>query len=134
MSILLHIPVETEELSKRIVGVAIEVHRHLGPGFLEHVYSEALAYELRLNEIPFEREKIVHVTYKGADIAEHRLDFLINKQLIVELKTVNCFLPIHTAQLLSYLKATGLSLGLLINFHVTKLSTGVKRVILTNNY
>jgi GxxExxY protein len=126
------VPEQIDALAKRVIGASIEVHRALGPGFLESVYSKALACELNLNNIPFECEKTVHVTYKGFTISEHKLDLLVDEQLVVELKSVDCFLPIHTAQTLSYLKATGLPLGLLINFHVPNLGTGgIKRVVLT---
>ena len=126
------IPENIDSLAKRVIGAAIEVHSNLGPGYLESIYSEALACELKFRDIPFERERNIHVHYKGTPIGEHRLDFLVDNQLVVELKAVDSLLPIHVAQTLSYLKATGLPLGLLINFHVPYLGLGsIKRVVLT---
>ncbi|MBV6436377.1 MAG: hypothetical protein AELANPGJ_01636 [Anaerolineae bacterium] len=121
---------DVNRLSHRVIGAAIEVHRHLGPGYLESVYEEALAVELAERAIPFSRQHIITVNYKGAAVGESRLDFLIDHRLIVELKAVDDFHPIHTAQVISYLRATRLTLGLLINFNVTTLKTGIRRVIL----
>ena len=118
-----------EALAHSVIGAAIEVHTVLGPGFLENMYEEALASELSLRKIPFERQKKIGLYYKGCSIGEHRVDLLVDGQLIVELKVVDSFFPIHTAQVLSYLKATDLKLGLLINFNVTSLKIGIKRVI-----
>lgn len=120
-----------DELSNRVIGAALEVHSILGPGYLESIYEEALAKELGLKNIPFERQKIIQLSYKGMLIGEHRLDFLIDKQIVLELKTVDSLAAIHTAQVLSYLKMMELELGLLINFNVPSLRTGIKRVILT---
>ncbi|OGA52740.1 MAG: GxxExxY protein [Betaproteobacteria bacterium RIFCSPLOWO2_12_FULL_62_58] len=114
-----------------VIGAALEVHRILGPGFLESVYEEALAMELELRGIPFERQKMIGVSYKGRQIGEGRTDFVIECSLIVELKAVEKLLPVHQAQVLSYLKATGCRLGLLINFHEGLLRDGVKRVVLS---
>lgn len=120
---------ELNHLVERVIGAAIEVHRALGPGYLEKVYEEALAVEFRLQEIPFERQYPVSVIYKGHPCGEGKLDFLVGGVLVVELKTVEQFAEIHRAQVISYLKVTGLDLGLLINFHVPILKDGVKRVI-----
>lgn len=122
---------EVDDLARKMIGAAIEVHRALGPGYIESVYEEALAYEIGLNNISFERQVKVRVAYKGHPVGEGRLDFLIAKLLPVELKAIEAFAPIHQAQLLSYLKMTGLQLGLLINFNVPLLKQGIKRVILT---
>ncbi len=116
-------------LSDAVIGAAIEVHRHLGPGYLEAVYDAALAIELRLRDIPFERQVAVPVLYKGYDLGEGRLDLLVGKELLVELKAVENLAPIHRAQVLSYLKATGLHLGLLINFNVPVLKSGIRRIV-----
>lgn len=121
---------ETERLAHEAIGAAIEVHRHLGPGVLESVYEEALCIELALREIPFKRQHVVAVEYKGRQIGEGRLDLLVGDRLIVELKAIDNLAPIHTAQALSYLKATGHKLCLLINFNVAVLKHGIKRVIL----
>ncbi|MDF1552155.1 MAG: GxxExxY protein [Deferrisomatales bacterium] len=121
---------QCDAIAKVVIGAAIEVHRVLGPGFLESVYEEALAHEFGLRGIAFERQAPVAVNYKGHPVGEGRLDLLVGGVLIVELKAVDQLAPIHHAQLLSYLKATGLSLGLLINFKVPVLKRGIKRVVL----
>ena len=120
---------ETDRLATAVIGAAIEVHRILGPGYLESIYEGALAVELELRGVPFERQKPVCVAYKGHKIGEGRLDVLAGDKLIVELKTVDGLAPIHTAQVMSYLKAMNLPLGLLINFNVPVLRYGIRRVI-----
>ena len=115
----------------RVIGAAIEVHRLLGPGFLESVYEEALCVELVLRGMHFARQVPVGVAYKGKPVGEARLDLLVDECLIVELKTAEAIAPIHVAQVISYLKATKLMLGLLITFNVTVLRRGIKRVIQT---
>jgi GxxExxY protein len=123
------IPAEDEELARQIIGAAIEVHRLLGPGFLESVYERALCHELTLRGIAFERQKDLIVCYKDLEITGQRLDLLVGARVIAELKTVETLAPIHQAQLLSYLKAMGLRLGLIINFKVLVLKDGIKRVV-----
>jgi GxxExxY protein len=123
------IPEKDEELANTIIGAAIEVHRMLGPGFLESIYERALCHELALREVAFERQKELIVRYKDLDIPGQRLDLLVGGRVIVDLKTVETFAPIHQAQILSYLKSTGLRLGLLINFKVQILKDGIKRVV-----
>jgi GxxExxY protein len=118
-----------DELAYEVIGAAIEVHRHLGPGYLENVYEEALALEFRLRGLPFERQKEVAVEYKEKPVGEGRLDFLVAERLVVELKAVEALAPIHRAQVISYLKSTRLRLGLLINFNVTILKDGLQRII-----
>ncbi len=120
-----------DQLAHDVIGAAIEVHRMPGPGFLESVYEEALCVELKLRGIPFESQVNQGVDYKGHHVGDGRLDLLIDKALIVELKTVEELVPIHAAQVISYLKATGYSLGLLINFNVPVLKEGIKRIILS---
>jgi GxxExxY protein len=120
-----------DQLVHDVIGAAIEVHRMLGPGFLESVYEEALCVELKLRGIPFERQVNHGVDYKGHHVGDGRLDLLIDKTLIVELKAVEELVPIHTAQVISYLKGTGYRLGLLINFNVPVLKEGIRRVILS---
>jgi GxxExxY protein len=120
-----------DALTRAIIGAAIEVHRHLGPGFLEGVYEEALVIELALRGIPFERQKPVPVSYKGHSVGEGRIDLLVAADLLVELKAVEALAPIHTAQVISYLKATRLHLGLLIYFNVPVLRAGIQRVVLS---
>ena len=106
-----------DRLARMVIGAAIEVHRHLGPGYLESVYEEALIVELGLRSGPFERQVPIRVVYKGHDIGDGRLDLLVDTELIVEMKAVEMLAPIHSAQVISYLKATGRHLGLLINFN-----------------
>ncbi len=119
-----------EQLAHEIIGAAIEVHKAFGPGLLEQSYEAALAYELELRGVPFERQKNIPLKYKGKSVAESRLDFLVGNQVVVELKAVDNILPIHQAQVISYLKISGLKLGLLINFNVPVLRQGIKRVII----
>lgn len=121
---------EINRLSYSVIGAAIEVHHELGPGFLESTYEEALCIELRLRDMPFVRQPLVTVGYKGHDVGEARLDLLVGGVLVVELKAVDALLPIHSAQVLSYLRATGHHLGLLINFNVRVLTDGIKRIVL----
>jgi GxxExxY protein len=116
-------------LAREVIGAALEVHRHLGPGFLESVYEEALAVELSLRGVPYVRQKAFGLSYKGHEIGEGRLDLLVGDELLVELKAVEALAPIHKAQVISYLKATGCHLGLLINFNVPVLKTGIQRVV-----
>jgi GxxExxY protein len=118
-----------EELTHAVIGAAIEVHRALGPGYLESVYEEALCTELTARYIPFVRQHVIAVDYKGHRVGESRADFIVGGALIVELKAVEKLAELHTAQVLSYLKATRLSLALLINFNVPTLKHGIKRVI-----
>ena len=100
-----------------IIGAAMEAHRELGQGFLESVYQEALAIEFSSRDIPFEREKTIPITYKGTTLTgQFRADFICYGDIIVELKTVDCFDKMHFAQILNYLKATNLNVGLLVNF------------------
>jgi GxxExxY protein len=122
---------ELDELAYAVIGAAIEVHRLLGPGFLESVYEEALCVELTLRGIRFARQLPIGVQYKGQKVGEARLDLVVDDSLVVELKAVEGVAPIHVAQILSYLKATRLRLGLLISFNVTTLRRGIKRVIYT---
>ncbi|MCX7855588.1 MAG: GxxExxY protein [Anaerolineae bacterium] len=118
-------------LSNRIIGAALEVHRQLGPGLLESAYEECLAYELSLSNIPFERQKPVPVVYKGIRLdCGFRVDLLVGNLVVVELKAVDALMPVHQAQVLTYLKLTGCRLGLLINFNVVRLREGIKRVVL----
>jgi GxxExxY protein len=122
---------QVDATANAVIGAALEVHRVLGPGFLESVYEEAMAVELGLRQIRFERQKPIGVLYKGCPIGEGRLDFFVQDSLVVELKAAEKLLPIHQAQVMSYLKATGYRLGLLINFHERLLREGVRRVVLS---
>jgi GxxExxY protein len=116
----------------RVIGAALEVHSLLGPGFLESVYEEALCAELTLRSIRFQRQVPVSVSYKGRTVGESRLDVLVDRSLVVELKAVDAIAPIHVAQVISYLKAADLRLGLIITFNVVALRRGIKRVIRTH--
>jgi GxxExxY protein len=122
---------QVEQLAYRAIGAAIEVHRLTGPGFLESVYQESLEIEFRIRGIPCQPKKPVAITYKGYPVGKGQLDFLVGDILIVELKAVEKLAPIHEAQVISYLKMTKNSLGLLINFNVPILKEGIKRIILT---
>lgn len=121
---------ETETLANAVIGSAIEVHRTLGPGYLESIYEEAMSIELTTRRIPFSRQCPVAVKYKGHSLGEGRVDFIVGTRVVVELKAVVQFHDVHQAQVLSYLKATGLRLGLLLNFHSALLKDGIRRIIL----
>lgn len=123
------IPAQDEQLAKTIIGAAIEVHRELGPGFLESIYRKAMAYELSSQGMQVEEEKEILVPYKDIQIPGQRLDLRVGGRIIVELKCVEQFAPIHQAQLISYLKATRLRLGLLINFKTQLVKDGIKRIV-----
>ena len=122
---------ELRDLSYRVIGAAMEVHRVLGAGFLESVYGDALAIELEECGILFEKEVEVSVNYKGRKVGTGRMDFVIDSTIIVELKAVESLRPVHDAQVISYLKMTGYPLGLLINFNVPLLKEGIRRLILS---
>ena len=124
------LPEKHEQLIQRVIGAAIEVHRHLGPGFLESIYERALCHELKLQAIPFEKQVEILVPYKDISIPGQRVDLIIDEFLVLELKAVEDILPIHEAQLLSYLKSTELKIGLIINFKVKQLKSGIRRIIL----
>jgi GxxExxY protein len=124
------IPPEAEHWGKALLDAAFEVHTILGAGFLERLYEDALCYELKLRQAPFERQKAIIVPYKDFRIEGQRLDLLIGGLVIAEIKAVDDIHPIHQAQLMSYLKATGLRLGFIINFNVPHLKRGIRRVVL----
>jgi GxxExxY protein len=122
-----------KELTNQIIGAAIEVHRALGPGLLESAYQVCLCQELTLRQISFERQKSIPLEYKGVLLdCGYRLDLLVANKIVVELKTVELILPVHEAQLLTYLKLTRCKVGLLINFNVPVLRSGIKRMVLGN--
>jgi GxxExxY protein len=121
---------DVEQLAHRAIGAAIEVHRHLGPGFVERVYEEAMAVELSIRRIPFQRQFEIDIQYKEHPVATSRLDLLIDDKLIVELKAVESIGPLHVKQMLSYLAASGLELGLVFNFNVPSMNErGIRRVL-----
>ena len=117
-------------LTERIIGCAIEVHRQLGPGLLESTYESALAVELELNGPRFQRQVPFPISYKGRIIGEHRLDLLVEKAVVLEIKSVDRHEPVFEAQVLTYLKITGLKRALLINFNARLLKEGIKRFVL----
>ncbi|GAB6083998.1 GxxExxY protein [Desulfuromonas carbonis] len=117
-------------LSEQIIGGAIEVHRELGPGLLESLYEKALCFELERRSLSVQNQLEVPVLYKGQRLGVHRLDLLVEYQIVVELKAVDRFDPVHQAQLLGYMKLAHKPLGLLINFNVPVLKDGVKRIVL----
>ena len=122
---------EINQLTERIIGAGIEVHRELGPGLLESAYQRALAYELRLRGIVFEEQKLCPITYKDLVIDDaYRLDFLVAGLVVVELKTVDVLLEVHDAQVLTYLKFSRCHVGLLLNFRSTILTRGLRRLAL----
>lgn len=118
-----------DELAERTIGAAIEVHKQLGPGFLEAFYEEALSIELDERGIPHERQVPTRLTYKGRVLGDARVDMVVGGDLVVELKTVDSLQPVHRAQALAYLKALDLPLGLLMNFNTALLKKGLRRVI-----
>lgn len=120
----------TNELTHEIIGAAIDVHKHLGPGLLESAYEECLAHELGLRNLRVERQKAVPVVYKETKLeCGYRLDLLVEGQIVVELKSVEHLGPIHEAIMLTYLRLSGHRLGLLINFNVSVLKDGIRRFI-----
>ena len=120
-----------EELSQRVIGAAIEVHRSLGPGFLESFYEEALCIELDILGVPYERQKTIEIIYRNRKIGEHRLDLFIDGKLVLELKTVKEIDPIHYSVVRSYVKAAKATSGIILNFSSMPLT--IKRVGLDSN-
>ena len=122
---------DENEISNKIIQSAIEVHRHLGPGLLESAYEEWLCYELSRMGLSFKRQQSLPVEYKGIKLdCGYRLDLVVEEKVIVEVKSVEKLLPIHQAQLLTYLRLSELKLGLLINFNSALLKDGIKRMVL----
>ena len=122
---------EINELTKEVIGAAIEVHKVLGPGLMESVYEECLCHELGLRALRFERQKSLPIVFKEVKIdCGYRLDLLVANSVIVEIKAVEVLLPVHEAQLLTYLEVGGWTVGLLINFNVPLLKDGIKRIVL----
>ena len=117
------------DLTKRIIGCAIEVHRALGPGLQERTYENAMAIELRQQDLPFDRQVSVPVAYKGEWVGDYRLDLVVSDTVVVEIKSVERGDPLFEAQVLAYLKASGKRIGLLINFNSHLLSQGVRRFV-----
>ena len=120
-----------KELTEKIIGCAIRVHRELGPGYLEAIYENALAHELRKQGLRIERQRTAKVVYDGVEVGEHRADILVEGAVVVELKSVDQINSKHVAQVISTLKAVGAQVGLLLNFDEVRMVDGVRRVILT---
>lgn len=121
---------KADELSRNIIGAAIEVHKTLGPGLLESVYEECLCYELTLRGIPFERQVMLPIMYKGLKLEyEYRVDLVVDDSVIVELKAVENIDKVHEAQLLTYLRLRNSWLGLIINFNTVLLKDGIRRMV-----
>lgn len=120
-----------DELSNKVIGCALEVHRNLGPGLLESTYEQCLAYELKRVNIAFKIQHPLPVKYKEIKInCGYRVDLLVDDKIILELKAIDKLLPIHEAQLLTYMRLAGIPTGLLINFNVRLLKNGIKRMVL----
>ncbi len=122
---------DINHLTGQIIGAAIEVHKELGPGLLESTYEECICHEFKLHHINYERQQSLPIKYKGIKLdCGYRIDIMVENIVILELKSVDGLLPIHEAQLLTYLKLRGLKVGLLINFNAPVLRQGIKRLIL----
>lgn len=122
-----------DQITEKIIGSAIAVHKALGPGLLESAYEECLCFELSEAGLEFKRQVALPVIYKGVKLdCGYRMDVVVEDSVIVEIKAVERIIPVHEAQLLSYLKLTGIKVGLLLNFHVPVLKSGIKRIV--NNY
>ena len=123
---------DLNELTKQVIGAAIEVHRHLGPGLLESAYETCVAYELKQLGLSFQRQKPLPLYYKEIQLDQgYRIDLLVEEKVVVELKAVERITPVHDAQVLSYLRFSGCEVGLLLNFNVKLLKNGIRRFIMT---
>lgn len=123
----------TDQITEKIIGSAIAVHKALGPGLPESAYEECLCFELSEAGLEFKRQVALPVVYKGVKLdCGYRMDVVVEESVIIEIKAVERIVPVHEAQLLSYLKLTGIKVGLLLNFHVPVLKSGIKRIV--NNY
>ncbi len=122
---------DVNKTTEAVIGAAIEVHKHLGPGLLESAYEECLCHELKLRDIPFKRQVPLPINYKGVELdCSYRIDILVNDEVVVELKATDQILPIYEAQTLTYMRLGGWKVGLILNFNVPILVKGVKRLVL----
>jgi GxxExxY protein len=122
---------DNDLLTEKIIGFAIEVHRHLGPGLLESAYEECLCHELKQNGVPFRRQTALPVVYKTIRLdCGYRMDIVVEDRVIIELKTVERLMPVHEAQMLTYMKLSGIRTGLLLNFNSAVLKDGIRRLML----
>jgi len=120
-----------KELPEKIIAAAIEVHRQLGPGLLESAYEKCLCREFELRGLPFERQKAISLEYKGVKLEQgYRMDIVVAGKVIIELKFVNAIAPVHEAQMLTYLRLSGLPIGLILNFYVPVMKAGIRRLVL----
>jgi GxxExxY protein len=122
--------IDLNSITEKIIGCAIEVHRNLGPGLLESVYEKAMCFEIGTNGMKFQNQVTIPIIYKGHILGEHRIDMIVEDEIIAEFKAVDRMDPVFKAQLLSYFKLTNIKLALLINFNVPYLREGIQRVIL----
>jgi len=116
-------------LTERIIAAAIEVHRELGPGYLKSIYEQALAKEFDSRKIKYERQKEIGIFYKEEQVGTHRLDFVVEGKVVLEIKSIERFDEVHRAQVISYCKASRIKVGLLINFNMAVLKKGIKRIV-----
>lgn len=124
---------EENEITKIVIGCAIKIHKAIGPGLLESAYESCLDYELKKTQLEIERQKLLPLIYEEVKLdCGYRLDFLVNKKVVIEVKSVDSLNDIHLAQVLTYLRLSDCKVGLLINFNVLKLMDGLKRIV--NNY
>jgi GxxExxY protein len=123
------LPPDVEDVMTRVIGACIEVHRHLGPGFLESIYHRAVCVELRERQMQFDEEKAVKVVYKGHVLHGSRIDLIVESKLVLEIKAVSQLEEIHGSQVVSYLRATGLRAGLLANFNAVVMKAGIRRIV-----
>ena len=119
---------DLNRITNAIIGAAIEVHKQLGPGLPESHYEEALAYEFGLRQIPFRRQVLIDVLYKGRKIGKFRADFIVEERVLVETKAVELLAKLHSSQVVTYLKVTHFRLGLLLNFNVSTMKEGIRRI------
>ena len=117
------------DITEKVISAAIEVHRELGSGYLESIYEQALAKEFDSRKIKYERQKEIGIFYKEEQVGKHRLDFIVEGKVVLEIKSVERFDEVHRAQVVSYCKASGLKVGLLINFNMAILKKGIKRIV-----
>jgi GxxExxY protein len=120
---------KVEGIVTEVIGAGLAVHRQLGPGFVETVYEQAIAFELRIRGLGIEQQSSIAVQYRGETVAHHRLDLVVERSVVVEVKAVKKLRPIHQAQILSYLKASGYRVGLLMNFNVRLFVNGLQRFV-----
>jgi len=123
------LPAEVDDVMTRVIGACIEVHRHLGPGFLESTYHRALCVELNERGILYEKGKRVTISYKGHQLSDQFIDLVVDSSVVVEIKAVSQLEEIHGSQVVSYLRATGLRAGLLVNFNKPVLKAGLRRIV-----